>query len=61
MNVKAEIISHRMASLDFTPLFCGDFQSFELERTWWRLFQKRVVRTKVDIYDFITSDYDINI
>jgi hypothetical protein len=35
---QAEIISHRMASLDFTPLFCGDFQSFELERTWWRLF-----------------------
>jgi hypothetical protein len=34
---QAEIISHRMASLDFTPLFCGDFQSFELERTWWRL------------------------
>jgi hypothetical protein len=20
------------------------------ERTWWRLFQKRVVRTKLDIY-----------
>jgi hypothetical protein len=23
------------------------------ERTWWRLFQKRVARTKFDIYDFI--------
>jgi hypothetical protein len=24
------------------------------ERTWWRLFQKRLVRTKCDIYIFIT-------
>ena len=23
------------------------------ERTWWRLFQKRIVRTKLDIYVFI--------
>jgi hypothetical protein len=23
------------------------------ERTWWRLFQKRIVRTKFDIYIFI--------
>ena len=23
------------------------------ERTWWRLFQKRIVRTKFDIYGFI--------
>ena len=29
------------------------FKSFDFERTWWRLFQKRVVRTKFDIYDFI--------
>jgi hypothetical protein len=28
------------------------FQSFEFERTWWSLFQKRVVRIKFDIYDF---------
>ena len=25
------------------------------ERTWWRLFQKRVVRTKLDIYGFIVE------
>ena len=25
----------------------------ETERTWWRLFQKRVMRTKCDIYVFI--------
>ena len=26
---------------------------FDFERNWWRLFQKRVVRTKFDIYVFI--------
>jgi hypothetical protein len=26
------------------------FQSFDFERTWWRLFQKHVVRSKFDIY-----------
>jgi hypothetical protein len=30
------------------------FQSFDFERTWWRLFRKRVLRTKFDIYFFIT-------
>jgi hypothetical protein len=30
------------------------FQSFDYDRTWWKLFQKRVVRTKLDIYVFIT-------
>jgi hypothetical protein len=29
------------------------FHSFDFERTWWRLFQKRVVRTKFYIYGFI--------
>ena len=29
------------------------FQSFDFERTRWRLFQKRVVRTKFDIYVII--------
>jgi hypothetical protein len=29
------------------------FQSFDFENTWWRLFQKHVVRTKLDIYVFI--------
>ena len=29
-------------------------QSFDFERNWWRLFQKRVVRTKFDIYFYIT-------
>ena len=31
------------------------FQSFDFERTRWRLFQKRVVRTKFDIYVCIIS------
>ena len=30
------------------------FQSLDFERIWWRLFQKRVVHTKLDIYGFIT-------
>ena len=33
------------------------FQSFNFERTWWRLFQKRVVHTKFDIYGFIQNMY----
>ena len=28
------------------------FQPFDFERTWWRLFQKRVVHTRLDIYVF---------
>ena len=33
------------------------FQSFDFDRTWWRLSQKRVVRTKFDIYVFIIQTY----
>jgi hypothetical protein len=29
------------------------FQYFDIERTWWRLFQKRVLHTEFDIYVFI--------
>ena len=29
------------------------FRYFDFERTWWRLFQKRVVRIKLYIYIFI--------
>jgi hypothetical protein len=32
------------------------FQSFDFERTWCRLFQKRVVRTKFDIFVFILTN-----
>jgi hypothetical protein len=32
------------------------FKSFEYEHIWWKLFQKRVVRTKIGIYVFITID-----
>jgi hypothetical protein len=31
------------------------FNFFDYERSWWRLFQKRVVRVKVDIYVFMDS------
>ena len=30
-------------------------KSFDFERTWWRLFQKRAVRTKFVIYVFILT------
>jgi len=29
------------------------FQYLDYERTWWRLSQKRVVRTELDIYVFL--------
>ena len=32
------------------------FQYFGIGRTWWRLFQKRVVCNKCDIYGFIDDD-----
>ena len=38
-----------------TLLNCLAFQYFDFECTWWKLFQKRVVRTKFDIYVFIQS------
>ena len=34
--------------------------SFNYDRTWWRLLQKRVVRTKLDIYIFIIINQNIN-
>jgi len=30
------------------------------DRSWWRLFQKRVVRTNFDIYVFIGESYKAN-
>lgn len=35
------------------------FQSFDSKRTWWRLFQKRVVRIGFDIYVFINAIFTI--
>jgi hypothetical protein len=32
------------------------FQSFDFERTWWKLFQKRTIGTNVDIYVFISAN-----
>jgi hypothetical protein len=37
--------------------FFFTFQSFYFERTWWRLFQKRVMCTKLDIYFFFFFHY----
>jgi len=33
------------------------FQSFDFERTWWRLFQKCVMHTRFDIYVFVAYRY----
>ena len=33
------------------------FIYFGFELTWWRVFQKRVVRNKLDIYVLITVGY----
>jgi hypothetical protein len=33
-------------------------QSFIYECTWWRLFQKRTMHTKVDIYILLGDDYN---
>jgi hypothetical protein len=35
------------------------FYSYDLERTWWRLFQKCVICTKLNIYVFIFLHYRI--
>jgi hypothetical protein len=31
-------------------------QSFDIESTWWRLFQKCVVHTKLDIFFFLLNE-----
>ena len=38
---------------------CLAFQSVDYEHIWWRLFKKRVVRIKLDSYDFITKHVPI--
>ena len=52
-----QIFSSAFPKINITN--CQTFKYFDLERTWWRSFQKRVVRTKFDIYVFIsrTNDY----
>ena len=37
----------------FVGIFYVAFESFDFERIWWRLFQKRAIHTKFDIYVFI--------
>ena len=38
----------------------NDFLTFDFDHTWWLLFQKRVVDTKLDIYVFITFLLSLN-
>ena len=46
-------LSHLFGFIAPTILNYLAFQSFDFEHTWWRLFQKRVVRTRFDICVFI--------
>ena len=47
-------IAHIARSLDiYASCYYMALQSFDLECTWWRLFQKCVMRIKLDIYVFI--------
>jgi len=46
-SIKSDKIQRRLNYLAF--------QYFDIQRTWWRLFQKRVLRTKFDIYVFISN------
>jgi hypothetical protein len=39
----------------FRLLYYMVFQYFDFDRTWWRLFKKGVVCTKLDIYVFINQ------
>ena len=34
-------------------------QSFDIERIWCRLFQKRIARTKFDIFEFVLLVYQL--
>ena len=37
----------------FMAIKTFNYLAFDFERTWWKLLQERVVRTKFDIYVFI--------
>ena len=39
--------------LGFIAIKTFNYLAFDFERTWWKLLQERVVRTKFDIYVFI--------
>jgi len=53
-TVASPSILNNMFACSQRPLDYFAFKYFGLERTWWRFFQKRVVRTK--FYDFIIGD-----
>ena len=39
---------------DVSWIYCSqNYKLFDLERTWWRIFQKRVVQPQFDIYVII--------
>ena len=58
LNVKVKISDTSYMAI--TGYFSLAFQCFEEdESTWWRLFQKCVVRSKLDIYVCITITLSI--
>jgi hypothetical protein len=48
------ISTYKFPTKDIYIFFNLSFQSFDCDRIVWRLFQKPVVCTKLDIYGFIT-------
>ena len=52
--IKTKISFHQTFRLFQNFLNYLAFQPFDCERTWWRLFQKRVARTNFDIYVLLT-------
>jgi hypothetical protein len=45
---ESEYIKKKICSQNFLHYLA--FQPFDFERTWWRLFQKRVVRTRTNFF-----------
>jgi hypothetical protein len=46
-----------LRDIEFDSVFSfSSFRSLDCGRTWWRLFQNRVMRTKLDIYVCISTE-----
>jgi hypothetical protein len=60
------LVIHTLNILSITLAFVSNlgrefYPGLPSERTWCRLFQKRVVRTKFDIYVFVTITGSISL
>ena len=54
VNINAYVTLDDLGFISPKTLNYLAFQSFDFERTWWRLFQKRVERTRFDMYVFMS-------